>query len=160
MPDALTHLPVKLNPPYHPWQAAYDRVAADPQMGSALPAMRAALEAAGPPAERLTAMAAAAGKARGALAGAGRQADFSFNGLDPVEFDLRVVFFRALADAIMASEAPAKEKRAALVELKKLVDAPDPVGVPEANDRLSWTGTGRMAARLGVEVHIEALDEQ
>lgn len=160
MPDALTHLPVKLTTPYFPWQAAYDRVAADPQMGSALPAMRAALEAAGPPAERLTAMAAAAGKARGALAGAGRQADFSFNGLDSVEIDLRVVFFSALAKAIAEAKAPVEEKRAALTELRKLVDAPDPVGVPAPNERVSNTATARITAATHIEVHIEALDEQ
>ena len=104
-------------------------------------------------------MAAAAQKGREALAAAGKQADFDFNGLDPVEVDLRVVFFTALAQAITAAEAPTDAKRAALTALVRLVEAPPPVGVPAPDDKIAHTATARITAKTKIEVQLEALDE-
>ena len=154
---ALTDLPVTLSPPYHPWADTYAGVRADEHLGPAVDAMIDALQAPGPAADRLRAASAAAQTRRVALADAGRQANFTWNGLDLVEYDLKICFFDALARAIAAAAAPAADRLAALQALTALVNQDPPVGLPAPNERVSWTMTGRMTAETMVAVQIEAL---
>lgn len=159
MPAEPTHRAIDLDPPYYPWQEAYERVRADPILGAALKdEMIPALEAAGPPEERLRTMGEAANAARARYAAQGQQADFTFQGMDPVEVDLKVVFFRDLAAAIAADSSLSTEaKREALESLLPLVEAESPVGLPAPDERVPHTQTARLTAKTMIEAKLEAL---
>jgi hypothetical protein len=161
MSSNLTHLPVRLSLPYYPWADAYKRVRSDPDMGKYLDQqMIPALENVGDPAQRLTNMAKAAQQARVALAESGRQTDFSFGGLDPVETDLRVAFIVALSQKIVDTPgATVEEKLAALRELLTIVKAEAPVGIPEPSNFASWNATARITAKTEIMVRIENLEK-
>lgn len=159
LPLKLTHLPVRLSLPYYPWSYYYQQVRNDPDMGPYLDQkMIPALEAPGDPVYRLKQMAAAAMCARLALARSGREADMAFDGLDPVETDLRVAFAIALSMEIAKSEQSSKSERiAALRELLEVVRADYPVGIPKPFDFAAWDDTARLTAETKIEVQIEAL---
>lgn len=148
---------VRLNLPYFPWQGAWDTVRADPAMGPHLDAMVGALEAAGPPAERLKALTRSAGAARAAFAASGSRNPRPIDALAYVETDLRVAFFHDLAEAIAGSPAPTHDKLQALRELRALVDADPPIGVPEPHPNRPWSGTARQTAQVAVEAAMERL---
>lgn len=160
MNQPLTHTAVQLILPYYPWQTEYNRVRTDPNLGLYLDSqMIPALEASGDPIQRLTKMANAATAARVKLAEAGRQADFSFNGLDPVEIDLRVAFFVVLSQQIAESKQGGRtEKIEALKTLIAIVHKPYPVGIPEPSEQVSWTATAQLTAETAIQVHLEALE--
>lgn len=159
MSEKPSHLPVCLSLPYYPWTNYYNQVRSDKDMGTYLDQkMIPALEAPGDPAERLKKMAAAAQEARTAVSGASRQVDSTFNGLDPVETDLRVAFMTALSEKIATSEAPPETRLAELRALLAIVRAEPPVGVPEPFEFRPWDATARITAETEIKVHIEALE--
>jgi hypothetical protein len=159
MASKLLRESVKIVVPYFPWAATYAEVRADADLGKFLDsAIIPALESAGDPADRLRAMAGAIQQARMAFASSGRGPNLSFNGLDPVETDLRVAFFVALSAKVASHvESPRETRLAALQGLLALVHADDPVGVPGPKDTEPWNATARVTAETEIEVQIEKL---
>jgi hypothetical protein len=150
---------VKLTLPYFPWADAYASVRGDADLGKFLDSrVIPALEGPGEPAARLRAMAAAVQQARMAFAASGRAPNLSFNGMDPVETDLREAFFVALSAKVAGHVETRKEARlAALQALLALVRSDEPVGVPAPKDSQPWNATARITAETEIEVHIEKL---
>jgi len=155
----LTHLPVTLVlPRFHNRADAYARVRADPVLGPALDnALVPALEATGAPEARLQAMVSAANAAREAFTAAGGSPTQDFNGLDPVQLDLKQALFVALAGAIGADPRGADEKRVALDSLDALVTADWPIGLPSDNEMAPWTIGARLDATLAIQLAREGL---
>ena len=157
MPQDLTQLSIRLKLPYYPWQGRWDAVRADPAMGSHVDAMIAALEAAGPAEERLRGMTRHVGSALAAFAASGSRDSRPVDALDYVETELRVVFFRDLAEAIGTAAAPPDQRIIALTKLRALIDADPPVGVPAPNEHQPWSTLARQTAELSVDGVIERL---
>ena len=157
MPTDPTHSAITLKTPYYPWQASYDRVRANPELATLLDQdVIGALSAAGDPADRLRAASAGMQKAREALTRDGTQVDFTFNGLDSVEIDVKVCFFRDLAAAIAArSDLSVDVRKDALQRLRALVSGPN--GLPAPNERVANTQTARMTAETMIDVAVEGL---
>ena len=95
--------------------------------------------------------------AQDAYALAGGSPTQDFDGLDPVLIDLKQAFFKALATAIMATDRPDADKKAALEALLPLTEADWPLGIPEFNEMAPCTFTARLSARLSVQVELEKL---
>jgi len=152
-------LPVTLVlPRFHNRADAYARVRADPVLGPALDnALVPALEATGAPEARLQAMVSAANAAREAFTAAGGSPTQDFNGLDPVQLDLKQALFVALAGAIGADPRGADEKRVALDSLDALVTADWPIGLPSDNEMAPWTIGARLDATLAIQLAREGL---
>lgn len=138
-------------------RAAYEAVTADAVLGPFVPALRAALEAAGDPTARLTALSAQARDAALALSKVGRAGSFDNFGLDRVVADLRLAFFVGMAEDVAAPGPPVAERRAALEALLKLHDAPYPVGLPAPNERVSWTLLLQPSAEAEISAQLEDL---
>ncbi|MEB3292244.1 MAG: hypothetical protein VKJ24_03710 [Synechococcales bacterium] len=157
----LTHLPIRLSLPYYPWANAYQTVRQNSILARYLDQkMIPALEAPGNPADRLRTMAQAAQAARIEFSQSGAQADMSFQGLDPVETDLRVAFFAALSQAIATHPTASKaDKQAALQELLPIVTAEEPIGIPAPSQFQTWTATARITAETEIKVHLEDLTD-
>jgi hypothetical protein len=83
---------------------------------------------------------------------------YTHDGFDPVELDLRVSFFIALAKTVArAADAPATVRLSALRRLRQLVQGPAPVEVPPPDERRPWTLTARITTTTEVDVLIDAL---
>jgi hypothetical protein len=157
MPNDPTHAAISLKTPYYPWQASYDRMRARPELAAILDQdVLGPLTAAGDPAGRLRAASEGMQKARLVLTRDGAQVDFSFDGLDDVEIDVKVCFFRDLAAAVAArSDLSAEARKQALQRLRALVSGPH--GLPAPNERVANTQTARMTAETMIDVHLEGL---
>lgn len=164
VPDArpLHHAPFTLSPHLRPWQAACDRVRAHPSFGEDLyRQLVSGLESPGAPEALLRRLSALTAAARSRHARAGRQADFTFDGLDLVEADLRTRFFKDLCATISThAGSDTARKIAALQTLIPLAEAPPPVGFPDPNPRVEWTLLPRLNALAAVSAAIEVLEEQ
>jgi hypothetical protein len=155
----LTHLPVTLIlPRFHNRADAYARVRAYPVLGAALAdALVPALETAGAPEVRLQALVAAANAAREAFVAGGGSPTQDFNGMDPVQTDLKQALFVALAGAIGADGRSTAEKQAALDALDGVVAADWPIGLPPDSEMAPWTLGARLDATLAIQLAREAL---
>ena len=156
----LTHLPIALGPNYHPWaDDVYQDIAANPVIRDVPAKMRAVLEAAGDPEDRLVGLSNLVVFGSYDLAKSDLPPMWYGGGLNLVALDLHIMFYRDLAAAIAQADAPKAERLDALNRLVKMVYEPTPVGLPEPNKRLSRTITAQFVARTKIELQIEALEQ-